>query len=120
MDHYLGLAADVPEKGPATFFRVIKDGQIYPGFVTRVNDQVKAYLNVCAHVGLRLNGEKNNLFSRDGNYLYCHAHGAIYEPDTGLCLQGPCKGLSLISLRLKEINGKLFLDDEVYEFYEPL
>lgn len=118
MGHSLGLAADLPEKGPGFLFRVIKEGQIYPGFIIRVNFQARAYLNVCAHVGLRLNGEKNSLFSRDGNYLYCHSHGATYDPETGLCIQGPCKGLSLIPLKITDINGKLFLDDEVYEYYE--
>ena len=120
MGHCLGLAGDLVEKGPAILFRVIKDGQIYPGFVIRFNGLAKAYLNVCAHVGLRLNRGENNLFSRNGEHLYCRAHGAVYDPDTGRCLQGPCKGLSLIPLQLKENDGKLLLDDEVYQYYESL
>jgi nitrite reductase/ring-hydroxylating ferredoxin subunit len=28
-------------------------------------------------------------------------HGALYEPDSGLCLEGPCKGLSLYRLPVK-------------------
>lgn len=118
MAHCLGLASDLQEKGPGIIFRVIKEGRIFPGLMIRVNQQAKAYLNVCAHAGLRLNGDKNTFFSRDGNYLYCYSHGATYDPDTGLCIQGPCKGLSLIPLESSERDGKLYLEDKVYEYYE--
>lgn len=118
MGQCLGLSASLLEKGPGILFRVINEGQIYPGFVIRVNRQIRAYLNVCAHVGLRLNGDKNTLFSRDGKYLYCLSHGATFEPESGLCIQGPCKGLSLIHLKIIEVDGKLILDDKVYKYYE--
>lgn len=118
MGQRLGSSADLLEKGPAILFRVIKEDQIYPGFAIRINSQAKAYLNVCAHVGLRLNRDRNTLFNREGNYLYCYSHGATFDPESGLCIQGPCKGLSLIPLQISEVDGNLILDDKVYEFYE--
>ena len=57
-------------------------------------------------------------FHRDGDYLYCHNHGAIYNPESGLCIRGPCRGLSLIPLAVQVSGGKLFLVDEVYQSYD--
>lgn len=31
----------------------------------------------------------------------CHAHGARFEPDTGLCVQGPCRGQYLQRVNLE-------------------
>ena len=33
--------------------------------------------------------------SPDGRQVMCHAHGARFEPDTGLCVHGPCRGQRL-------------------------
>ncbi|NIB38711.1 Rieske 2Fe-2S domain-containing protein [Pseudomaricurvus alkylphenolicus] len=118
VSHCVGVSSDLQEKGPGILFRVIKEGTIYHALMIRINQQAKAYLNVCAHAALRLNGDRNTFFSRDGNYLYCHAHGATYEPETGLCIRGPCEGLSLIPLTSSERDGRLYLEDETYQYYE--
>ena len=34
--------------------------------------------------------------------LVCAAHGALYEPDTGRCVAGPCLGARLVGLRVRE------------------
>jgi len=115
--HCLGLASDLQEKGPGITFRVIKEGTIYPALIIRINQQARAYLNVCAHVGLRLNGDKNTFFNRDGSFLYCNAHGATYDPESGLCVRGPCKDLSLIPLDIEQNEGKLYLVDANYAYY---
>tara|TARA_B110001469_G_C9578983_1_gene287147 strand:+ start:325 stop:660 length:336 start_codon:yes stop_codon:yes gene_type:complete len=109
---------DLPSQGSAIQFRVIKDERLYPGFVIRVEEQAKGYLNVCPHMGLRLNGSSGNLLSREGTYIYCYSHGATFEPDSGLCVRGPCEGLSLIPIAIEQDNEKIFLVDEIYTFYD--
>ena len=36
---------------------------------------------------------------RDRNkFIICATHGAIYQPETGLCVGGPCKGKKLTTM----------------------
>ena len=42
----------------------------------------------------------------------CQTHGAIYEPDTGLCVRGPCAGASLFALEIVEENGVVWFMEE--------
>ncbi len=106
------------ERETAFSFNVSKDGRIWSAFVIRFEGQPRAYLNVCAHAALRLDGGSGQFFSRNRQYLVCLSHGAIFEPETGNCIGGPCRGLSLIPLQIVEMHGEIFLSDQEYEYYE--
>ena len=103
------------ELGPGFSFQVKKDGRLWPAFVIRYQGIAHCYLNVCAHAGLRLNGDKDVFFSERSDALVCRSHGAIYEADSGECTFGPCKGYSLIRLEVTESDGSIFYEDKVYE-----
>ena len=45
--------------------------------------------------------------TEDGRALICSTHGALYEPDTGLCTAGPCAGDRLTPLPLHVENDTL-------------
>ena len=111
---FLIESSRLEERGPAFTFRVEKDNQIYPAFAVRAEGVVRAYLNVCAHVGLPLDGRRGNFWYLEGTYLGCVQHGALYQPDTGHCIRGPCEGLSLISLSTQEQEAKVFLTSKEY------
>jgi nitrite reductase/ring-hydroxylating ferredoxin subunit len=70
-------------------------------FFVRYQGQVRGYVNRCAHVGVELDWE-NSFFTRAGDLIMCARHGATYEPDTGLCVGGPCKGGRLTPVEVKE------------------
>jgi nitrite reductase/ring-hydroxylating ferredoxin subunit len=59
---------------------------------------VLAFINSCPHQGARLEYRKDAFMSSDGKYIICHAHGARFDPETGLCVLGPCRGASLQSV----------------------
>jgi nitrite reductase/ring-hydroxylating ferredoxin subunit len=118
MTSLLGLSTDLEERGPGLMFRVNKSGRIYPALAIRYEGKTQAYLNVCAHQGLRLNRDKNLFFNRDGNLLKCMSHGAMFEPDSGLCSWRPCEGLSLIPLQVIEEDENILFQDEDYELIE--
>ena len=40
-------------------------------------------------------GARHAYLNAAGDRIVCAAHGALFEPDTGLCVQGPCLGESL-------------------------
>lgn len=69
-----------------------------------------AYLNRCRHIALSLDWVDNRFFTEDCRFLICANHGAIYKPQTGECLWGPCVGASLQSVPL-EVEG-----DKVYAY----
>ncbi len=48
-------------------------------------------------------------FDDSGLYLICATHGAICLPDSGRCIDGPCRGARLAQLDVFERNGGVFL-----------
>lgn len=70
-------------------------------FFVRYQNQVYGYLNRCAHVGVELDWE-GSFFTRVGDLIMCARHGAVYVPDTGLCVGGPCKNGRLSALSVQE------------------
>ena len=50
-----------------------------------------------------------DFFTRDKRRIQCKAHGALYEPTTGVCVEGPCKGRSLAPLRVECEGDDVFL-----------
>ena len=117
MKSFLTKSAALSEKGQGFKFKVIKEGQIYPAFCIRAAGNLHAYLNVCPHMGLKLNRDSNHFFCRSNKNLFCYAHGAAFAPASGKCLHGPCTGMSLISLKLFEQNEDVFLVDTEYARY---
>jgi nitrite reductase/ring-hydroxylating ferredoxin subunit len=64
-------------------------------FVVRTGAAVRAYLNVCPHQGARLEYRKDRFLCADGRRVICYAHGAHFDPETGICTGGACLGQSL-------------------------
>lgn len=77
-------------------------------FAVRFDGAVHGYLNQCAHVPMELDWQEGQFFESSGLYLICATHGAMYEPDSGLCVGGPCRGASLAKLRIEERDGNVF------------
>lgn len=76
-----------------------------------INDQGKfhAYVNRCRHMSTPLDFVRYQFFAPDGRHLICLTHGALYDPATGLCVDGPCKGLSLYRLPVVVNNGEVLV-----------
>ena len=47
----------------------------------------------------------------------CATHGALYEPDTGRCAGGPCRGGKLLPIRVIEQDQKISWQPD--EFVRP-
>jgi nitrite reductase/ring-hydroxylating ferredoxin subunit len=54
-----------------------------------------ASVNRCPHAGTTQDAWPNEFFTEDGRHLICATHGAVFAPDTGVCLDGPCPGTRL-------------------------
>ena len=102
-------SAALTEGGPGVRFEVQQHGAPAAAFVIRYGGGVYAYLNSCAHIPVELDWMEGEFFDKAGLYLICATHGATYEPDTGHCIMGPCKGQRLIALPVAERDGKVYL-----------
>jgi nitrite reductase/ring-hydroxylating ferredoxin subunit len=79
------------------------------GFAVRHRGRVCAFVNRCPHQGTELDWQPGEFFEESGLYLVCSTHGAIFEPDSGFCVAGPCHGASLEPLQVREQDGQVFL-----------
>jgi nitrite reductase/ring-hydroxylating ferredoxin subunit len=78
-------------------------------FAIRFNQQVYAYLNQCMHLPVELDWNHGEFFDKQARYLICATHGALYEPDTGYCVAGPCAGKYMRSLKVVEQDDKVYI-----------
>ncbi|MBV8621306.1 MAG: Rieske (2Fe-2S) protein [Curvibacter sp.] len=69
-------------------------------FVVRRGTQVRAWVDACPHHGTPLPWRKNAYLDASGVHVVCAAHGALFDPMTGLCILGPCLGDTLKAVAL--------------------
>ncbi len=97
-------SADLEEGGLAVPFDVVYAGQTLRAFAIRFQGQAHAYLNRCTHVAMEMDFQPNRFFDDSGRWLICATHGAMYAPDTGQGVAGPCRG-GLVKIELSEAEG---------------
>jgi nitrite reductase/ring-hydroxylating ferredoxin subunit len=97
-------SADLLDATLAVPFDVNYAGQTCRAFAVRYQGLPHAYLNRCTHVAMELDFQPNRMFDTTGQWLLCATHGAAYEPATGECGGGPCKG-GLVKIELREERG---------------
>lgn len=102
-------SADLQEKSKGLRFNLPHLGEHATGFVVRFNDKAHAYVNQCAHMPVELDWNEGDFFSMDKGFLICATHGAHYEPNTGHCVYGPCKGKRLKPLAVTEENERVII-----------
>ncbi len=95
--------------GEGVRFEVEQGGARHPAFAIRFAGRVQAYRNRCAHVGVELDWQPGRFFDADGMVLICSTHGALYDPATGECRGGPCRGAGLEPVPVEEIDGLVVL-----------
>ncbi len=70
-------------------------------FIVRLDNDVRAYKNDCPHwPGSPMAWKKDAYLNKDSSRIICAGHGAEFELENGLCLNGPCVGLSLQPLNV--------------------
>ena len=97
------------ERGPGVRFTIARRGQVLPAFAVRYQGIVRAFVNACAHEGVELDWEEGMFFDAMAHHLVCATHGALYEPSSGRCTGGPCKGRSLEPVEVAERDGRVWL-----------
>lgn len=101
---------DLPNDGKGLRFALPELGEFATGFVVRFRGKPYAYLNQCAHVSVELDWDEGEFFTAQKDYLICATHGAHYQPDTGFCVMGPCKGKRLKPIEVTEQNNEIVIN----------
>lgn len=105
---WLCESSQLSEAGTAVMFEVREGGRHVPAFAVRYQSTVRAYLNRCAHVPAQMDWQPGEFWDTDRQYIVCAMHGAHYQPSSGLCVLGPCRGAYLTPIALLEKEGQVY------------
>lgn len=103
---FLCASKDLLDSGAAVAFEVAYFDRPEAAFAVRFQGEIHAYLNRCSHVPMQMDYQPNNFFDSTGQWLMCATHGAMYDPPTGQCRMGPCRG-GLIKIVVSEAHGRV-------------
>ena len=95
-------------EGDGVRFEVVLDGVSRAAFAVRFHGRAYAYVNSCRHQSLELDFGDAHFFDDAFDALVCCHHGARYQPESGLCVAGPCAGSRLTALGVEERDGALW------------
>jgi nitrite reductase/ring-hydroxylating ferredoxin subunit len=104
--------ADVADPGARAFTIGTGDWPLR-GFIVRVREAVRGYVNHCPHAGHALDLIPDRFLTPDGTLILCGSHGALFDRLSGYCIAGPCAGRSLRPIALKLEAGFVMLAEEV-------
>jgi nitrite reductase/ring-hydroxylating ferredoxin subunit len=105
--------ADEVAEGKGRGFRLGTGTDQTAVFVIRRGGVLRGYVNSCPHIGTPLDWLPDRFFTRDGQHLLCGTHGAMFRPEDGVCVRGPCLGKSLAPARIAVEGDEIFFAAEV-------
>jgi nitrite reductase/ring-hydroxylating ferredoxin subunit len=106
---FLAAVEDIPEGGLGFTY----GSGPFPqgGFLVRTEAGVRGWVNRCRHLAVPLDHHDPGRFSTPGGcHLVCSMHGALYRPDDGMCVAGPCEGVQLRPLPIVVDRNNVYLD----------
>jgi nitrite reductase/ring-hydroxylating ferredoxin subunit len=89
------------------FVLQMKAGRFH-GFVVRHGERVFGYVDRCPHAGVPLTQVLDDYLTPDGSLIACSWHGALFAPETGMCVGGPCMGQGLTAWPVTVRDGAVF------------
>lgn len=72
------------------------------------NGQYHGYENLCPHQGRRMDYAAGKFLISESGTIVCPAHGAEFNPENGMCINGPCLGDSLKNIPIKTNEEDIF------------
>jgi len=96
-------------------FEAAQAGTPWDLFVVRRDNAVYAYRNSCPHTGAPMDWMPHRFLDLDDAFVQCSIHGALFRPEDGYCVRGPCAGQSLQSLPVMLDSGMVLLERRVWD-----
>ncbi len=101
---------DVPEDTTMVVQAETPEDEVDEVLLTRVDGEVKAYLNRCQHwTDVRLD-RGDGAEMRNGEII-CEKHAAMFRVSDGLCTHGPCEGAMLPEVSVAADEGIVVLEN---------
>ena len=110
---------DIPD-GQARGFCVEGPSLAQRLIVYRQSDSVLGYVDVCPHTSSRLDPGRNTFMDDAGEHIRCSIHGALFRPNTGECIDGPCFGDKLTPAPITIKDNDVYLERDNVELVEEL
>lgn len=101
---------DIPETGCKGLSAPGHPALEAPFFAIRQSGKLFVYRNRCPHLGIPLEWMPDQFLDREGHYIQCSTHGALFRMDNGLCISGPCQGESLETIPFRIEEKSLIID----------
>ncbi|MFG1346294.1 Rieske 2Fe-2S domain-containing protein [Xanthobacter autotrophicus DSM 431] len=131
---YAICETDFLDPGEAKAFdlsRITEDGGARPFRIVVVRTGARdfvGYVNACPHQGTWLNIGGGEFFNKDGTRLRCGRHGALFDIESGSCVDGPCEGKSLEPIALAVVGDDVCLcgvalveeEERPFPYYDDL
>ena len=95
--------------GDALAVELVHTARRFNIIVLRRGGDVFAFFNRCPHKGTPLETFPNQFFDAERRYLVCSTHGALFRPEDGYCVAGPCAGAFLEPVELHIRAGGVYL-----------
>lgn len=106
--HYLCPAAELDEYRPRGYCLDIS-GEPLGVLALKAEGEVYAYVNSCPHTGVTLDWIAGRFMDITNTHLQCATHGALFRPQDGYCVRGPCAGQSLTPLSILVTHGLVYV-----------
>ncbi len=103
------IASSELHEGMSHLFTFVKDDERHEAFVIRFKSEIRAYLNLCPHAGEPIAEKNQSAFNSDKRYLLCREHFALFDPETGKCVSGPCPIADLYKIAIVQQDGMICL-----------
>jgi len=107
--HVLCAVDEIPEPGSRGFEIDTGGEQPLRVFVVRKDGVLACYRNRCPHTGAPLEWLPDQFLDLDNSFIQCAIHGALFRPEDGYCLRGPCVGQSLEQIDVEQRDGQLLI-----------
>ena len=95
---------DIADPGSKGF--IVQERQL---FAVRQGQQVFVYANRCPHRGIPLEWVPDQFLDSSGRLIQCASHGALFLPESGECVAGPCSGASLTPIACRIADDRIWL-----------
>ena len=100
---------EMADPGSRGFDWTDTSGDSRSGFVIRRGGRLFAYVDSCPHTGAPLAWMPHVYLDLEGAHIQCALHGALFVPESGQCIHGPCVGAALTALNVELRDGQVLV-----------
>jgi len=106
---FIAAVSDIPTGGLG--FTYASGPFTEGGILVLTGVGIRGWRNRCRHLAVPLDHDDPGRFATsDRRHLVCGKHGALYRPEDGECVVGPCRGARLRALPIVVDGGNAYLD----------